>query len=89
MDWDQQSKFNEDEEDDSKMKGFDVEISVYNEPKNDKKVRVTLVEEYIAEVVLKMVFYKENFRGSVSHVTKENSEIDRIKVNVLWQENSL
>jgi hypothetical protein len=48
-----------------------------------KKVRVTLVEEYIAEVVLKMVFYKENFRGSVSHVTKENSEIDRIKVNVL------
>jgi hypothetical protein len=65
------------------MKGFDVEISVYNEPKNDKKVRVTLVEEYIAEVVLKMVFYKENFRGSVSHVTKENFEIDRIKVNVL------
>jgi hypothetical protein len=65
------------------MKGFDVEISVYNEPKNDKKVRVTLVEEYIAEVVLKMVFYKENFRGSVSHVTEENSEIDRIKVNVL------
>jgi len=48
-----------------------------------KKVRVTLVEEYIAEVVLKMVFYKENFRGSVSHVTEENSEIDRIKVNVL------
>jgi hypothetical protein len=37
MDWDQQSKFNEDEEDDTKMKGFDVEISVYNEPKNDKK----------------------------------------------------
>ena len=65
------------------MKGFDVEISVYNEPKNDKKVRVTLVEEYIAEVVLKMVFYKENFRESVSHVTKENSKIDRIKVNVL------
>jgi hypothetical protein len=38
------------------MKGFDVEISVYNEPKNDKKVLVTLSEEYIAKVVLKKWF---------------------------------
>ena len=70
------------------MKGFNVEISVYNKPKNDQQVHVTLVEEHIPKVILKMVFDKENFKGCVSYVTKENSEIDRVKANVLWQENS-
>jgi len=68
MDWDQQLKFNEDEEDDTKMKGFDVEILVYNEPKNDKKVLVTLVEENIAEVVLKKWFFIKRILEDMFHM---------------------
>jgi len=50
------------------MKSFDVEILVYNEPKNDKKVLVTLVEEYIAEVVLKKWFFIKRILEDVFHM---------------------
>jgi hypothetical protein len=41
------------------------------------------IEEHVAWVVLKVFFYEENDAKYASHVIKENSKINRLKVNVL------
>jgi len=92
----QPSKFNENEEDDVEGKDFDAEILVCDDTKYAKDVHVMLVEMSSnlnrktihkkgtkLDMALKVVFYEAYCGGCISHMLKENSRIERVKVDVL------
>lgn len=47
----------------NKPSKFDVEISIYDEPKFAKNIHVTSVEQHVAEMVLEVGFDEENHGG--------------------------